>query len=319
MTSESEASRTSAKRLEGVVTLKSSRLVEVETAEGTLRCALRGKFRLKDKRRGGPVAGDRVIVTRIAEGEGVLEEVLPRRTELERGTASGEPVLVAANVDQLLIVVAAAEPPPKWALVDRMLVAAHRDDIEPLVCLNKWDKVRDDPETSRALEDVLSVYRSLGYAVCVVSALDGFGFDGLSERLRGKITALAGHSGVGKSSILNRLNPEFRLPVGEVNVVTGKGRHTTSAVRLLRLPFGGYAVDTPGFREFQPVEIAPPELSRHYVEFLPLLGRCRYKDCLHATEPQCAVREAVEAGEIHKMRYENYLQILESLSGRPSA
>lgn len=316
MTSGSEARSRGAKAVEGIVTLKSSRHAEVQTPEGSLRCALRGKFRLRS--RAVPVAGDRVIVTPTGPGEGVLEEVLPRRTELERGTASGKPVLVAANVDQLLVVVAAAEPPPRWTLVDRMLVAAHRDDLEPVVCLNKWDQVDGDPEAARGLEETLSVYRSLGYATVVTSARDGFGLDALAERLRGKITALAGHSGVGKSSLLNRLNPDLRLEVRELNAVTGKGRHATSVVRLLPLPFGGYAVDTPGFREFQPVEVTRPELGRQYVEFRPLLGMCRYRDCLHVSEPHCAVREAVEAGKIHNLRYQNYLQILSTLGGGAS-
>lgn len=304
--------------IQGTVVLKSSRGVRVETAEGLLDCSLRGRFRTLEDRRWTPVVGDRVIVSLLGAAEGALERVLPRRSELERATAAGTPILVAANVDGLLVVIAARDPPPRWALVDRMLVEAHRSGIEPAICVNKWDQVRGDPGVTEDLERSLAMYRALGYRALPLSAREGMGLDGLIEWLRGKVTAFSGHSGVGKTTLLNRLDPSLRLATCDVNPVTGKGRHTTAAVRLLRLPFGGYAVDTPGFREFQPVDLSPPELGRHYPEFREWIARCRYKDCLHRTEPGCAVQEAVRGGMIPKMRYDNYLQVLSALApGRP--
>jgi ribosome biogenesis GTPase len=306
------------RRLEGTVVLKSSRNVRVDTPEGELLCSLRGKFRTRREREHVPVAGDRVVVSGAGDGEGVLERILPRRTELWRARAGGRSVLVAANVDQLLTVVAAREPAPRWALVDRMLVAAHRDGLEPAVGLNKWDQVEDAPQERSRLVEIAAMYRELGYPFFTLSATEGRGLPPLVDWLRDRTTALAGHSGVGKSTLINALEPDFRLPVGDVNVVTGKGRHTTSAVRLLKLPAGGYAVDTPGFREFQPVDLPVEELGRHYPEFARVLSDCRFKDCLHHEEPGCAVRAAVEEARIPKMRYNNYLLILASLKERAS-
>lgn len=299
--------------LRGTVVLKSSRRVRVETPEGVLDCALRGRFRRLDDPRWVPVVGDQVIVSRTGGSEGALERVLQRRTELERATAGGTAVLVAANVDGLLVVQSAREPSPRWALVDRMLVAAHRAEIEPALCLNKWDQVRQSPAEAEELERILAMYRSLGYPAFVSSATEGTGLEGIAEWMRDRVTALAGHSGVGKTTLLNRMDPDLDLATCDVNPVTGKGRHTTSSSRLLKLPGGGYAVDTPGFREFQPVELTPPELGRHYPEFREAIARCRFKDCLHLREPGCGVREAVAAGLIPNMRYENYLQVLSSL------
>ena len=308
-------------RLEGIVTQKSSRDVRVETSQGLLSCSLRGRFRLGEGARSPVVVGDRVEISRVAEAEGVLERIFPRRTEVTRATAGGKPMVVAANMDRLLIVLAARDPPPRWALVDRMLVSAHRDSLEPAIALNKWDQAEDSPSHAEALEKVLALYRSLGYPAYCLSSLHGSGVDKVIGWLQGKATVLSGHSGVGKSTLLNILDPSLSLQTGEVNVVTGKGRHITTAVRLFKMPFGGYAADTPGFREFQPAALSPEELSRHYPELLKVMGGCRYKDCLHRSEPSCAVQEAVQRGDVSKMRYENYLQILASLleGGRSSS
>lgn len=299
--------------------MRSSRNLRVDTEEGILLCSLRGKFRTLDALGRQPVAGDRVVVSKLDEAEGVLEHVLPRRTELQRATAGGRLVLVAANVDCLLIVLSARDPPPRWALVDRMLVAGYRDGVEPAICLNKWDQVEGADLERVKLEEILDLYRSLGYRSFAVSARDGIGLGDLTGWLRDRVTVLSGHSGVGKSTLLNRLVPNLDLHTLEVNPVTGKGRHTTTQVLLLPLPGGGYAVDTPGFREFQPVELPPAELGRHYPEFRDHVARCRFSDCLHRGEPRCAVRQAVDEGRISKFRYENYLQILRSLLEAASA
>ncbi len=300
--------------LEGVVIGKSSRDVRVDAEGGVLRCSFRGRFRDRGEGRSTAVVGDRVLVSKLAAGEGILEKVLPRRSELVRGTASGASVVVAANVDRLLVILAAREPPPRWALVDRMLVAAERDGLESAVCLNKLDQA--GPEVERAaLEEILALYRNLGYGAFFVSALSGGGLEGLRSWLRDKTTVLSGHSGVGKSTLINALSPSLDLVVGDLNRVTGKGRQTTTAVSLFKLPSGGYVADTPGFREFQPVDLKPADLGRHYPEFRRVLegARCRFSDCLHRIEPSCAVRKAVDVGAVSKMRYENYLQILASL------
>jgi ribosome biogenesis GTPase len=299
--------------------MRSSRNLRVDTEEGVLLCSLRGKFRTRESSGCQPVAGDRVVVSKLDRAEGVLEQVLPRRTEVQRATAGGRLVLVAANVDGLLVVLSARDPPPRWSLVDRMLVAAYRDDLEAAICLNKWDQVEGADVERKSLEEVLKLYRSLGYVSFAVSARDGAGLEDLARWLHDRVTVFSGHSGVGKSTLLNRLVPDLDLETLEVNPVTGKGRHTTTRVLLLPLPGGGYAVDTPGFREFQPVDLPPAELGRHYPEFRDHVARCRFSDCLHQGEPKCAVRQALEAGRISKFRYDNYLQVLRALLQAESA
>jgi ribosome biogenesis GTPase len=288
--------------------------VLVDTAEGVVTASLRGKLRSRGGKDFNLVAGDRVVLSLAGPAEGALESILPRTSELRRATAGGRPVVIAANVERMLAILAARDPPPRWALVDRMLVAAEIHGLLPAICVNKWDQVATDPGEARALLDVARVYRDLSYPVFTASALKGEGLAELSSWLEGKSTVFSGHSGVGKSTILNALIPGLALRTGDVNPVTGKGRHTTSAAILLKLPSGGYAVDTPGFREFQPAGLEPQELGRSYPEFCRVLGGCRFRDCLHRGEPACAVRAAVDRGEISKVRYDNYLQILGSLT-----
>ncbi|HVR74345.1 MAG TPA: ribosome small subunit-dependent GTPase A [Planctomycetota bacterium] len=297
--------------VEGLVVHKSSRDIRVETESGTVLCSFRGRLR-EPGRRSLVVVGDQVLIS-CTGGEGILEKVLPRRTELVRGTAGGEAMVVAANMDRLLVVLSAHDPPPRWALVDRMLVSAERDSLEPGICVNKGDLIAGDPGEAARLESSLAIYRSLGYAVFGVSALEGTGLDPLRAWLSGKKTVVAGHSGVGKSTLLNALHPGLLLGTGKVNAVTGKGRQTTTAVSLHAMPFGGHVADTPGFREFFPLDITLPELGRSYPEFREVLGGCRYSDCLHEKEPVCCVRKGVEEGAISKLRYGSYLQILQSL------
>jgi ribosome biogenesis GTPase len=297
---------------EGIVIHKSTSDARVEADGVVLRCSLRGRLRGQGGGRSPLLVGDRVVVSPAGGDGGVIERILPRRSELVRGTAGGKPVLVAANMEQVLIVIAAKEPPPRWGLVDRMLVGAGRDGLDPAVCLNKIDLLEGDPELRREIDQVLSEYRALGYPAFPASALRGDGLGDLKAWLSGRITVISGHSGVGKSTLLNALLPGLTVETREVNEVTGKGRHTTTAAALYRIPGGGYIADTPGFREFQPVDAPPAEIGRHFPEIRDLLGGCRFNDCLHVKEPACAVRAAVEAGGISRRRYESYLKLIRS-------
>jgi ribosome biogenesis GTPase len=293
-------------------------------------CSLRGKFREDSSGRLPVVVGDRVRVTLTAPGEGVLEEVLPRQSEVRRARALTErqgaarrrgarlrgpspETVVAANADQVLLVLAAREPQPRWALADRVLISAESEDLAAGICLNKWDLAEDDLDTARELGEWLEVYRRLGYAVFKTSATCGRGLEDLRGWLSGKVTVLSGHSGVGKSTLLNALSPGLDIETASVNPITGKGVQTTTEVALYALPAGGHLVDTPGYREYGLAALEPAEVGRYYCEFRPHLGECRFKDCLHVEEPDCAVLEALERGAISERRYQNYLQILDSL------
>ncbi len=293
---------------------KSSRDVRVDLGESVLRCEFRGKMREREAGR-VVVVGDRVTVTSLGGGEGILEQVHARRNELVRETAGRQLVLVAANVDQVLVMIAGFEPAPRWALVDRMLIAGERDQITPAIGINKVDQTSVGSSERASLRSVLEIYEKAGYPTFELSATTGEGLDRLLAWLQGKVTVFSGHSGVGKSTLLNSYCTGLDLETAEVNIVTRKGRHTTTSVSLHRLPGGGHVADTPGFREFIPTDLSPAELGRHYPEFRRVFegSRCRFSDCLHRAEPACAIQKAVKAGIIPQLRYQSYLQILATL------
>ena len=297
--------------LEGLVIRRSASEVRVDTGAAVLSCVLRGKMR----RTIPCVAGDRVLVAPTGPGTGVLEDVLPRRTELRRGKGSAgeEGLVLAANLDLVGVMIAFHPAPPRWALADRLLVEASRQGIDAFVLVNKADLAPALGPQRNALDEALQVYRGLGLRVIPCSAVTGEGLSDVEEVLRGRITVLSGHSGVGKTTLVNRILPDLDLAVGDVNPTTGKGRHTTTFAAIYRLPQGGWIADTPGFREFALAGLSPQDLGRHYGDFLDAISRCRFRDCLHSIEPGCAVKAAVGSGGISKLRYQNYLQILEGL------
>jgi len=277
-----------------------------------LRCALPGKWRLTRRSQTRPIAvGDRVRLSLQPTGEGALEGIEPRRAgKLSRRAASerGLEQVVAANVDQLVAVAAAADPPLNRGLLERLLVSAEHGEMGAVVCLNKADLAQPGQ-----LDGLLAVYRRLGYAALAASAVTGDGVDGLRGVLRDKTSVVAGPSGVGKSALLNAVQPGLALRVGDVSAATGKGRHTTSAVSLVPLDIGGYVVDTPGIREFALYDLERDELMHCFPEMRELFGQCRFADCSHTHEPDCAVIAAVGAGRIDPGRYESYCRIYESL------
>lgn len=316
--------------IEGIVVQRSSRNVRVRTGSGLLLCSLRGRFRELESGR-QPVVGDRVHVREVGGGEGVLERTLPRRNEVRRakaargrkggrrrGARAGDERrerVVAANVDQVLVILAARLPPPRWGIVDRVLVSSHYEGVDTAICLNKWDQVAQDSDASRPLEEALATYRSLGYTTFRTCLREGEGLDGVVRWLDGRSTVLSGHSGVGKSTLINAVCPGRDVATREVSDSTGRGRHMTVSVTLYELRGGGWLVDTPGYREYGLIDLSPSELGRHYVEFAPHVPDCRFKDCLHLREPGCAVLEARRRGEITEFRYDNYRRILATLAG----
>lgn len=269
----------------------------VDTGAEVLTCRARGKFR-KDGL--SPLVGDRVQVRELGKGEGFVEAVLPRKNAFERPAA--------ANIDQLVVIASAAIPRTDPFLIDRIAAIAALKGCEVVLLLNKCDL---DPA-----EELYGIYTAAGFPTLRVSAETGEGLDTLIPLIAGKLSAFTGNSGVGKSSILNALDPTFHLKTGEISTALGRGRHTTRHVELFRLGCGAEVIDSPGFSSFETEELNW-ELKQHlpetFPEFRPYLGQCRFQDCSHTQEKGCAVLAALKEGKIQPSRHKSYLRLYEEL------
>lgn len=271
----------------------------VQTDLGLVTCKLRGKFK-KSRRELGVIPGDWVSLDTLPDGTGVIEEILPRAQMLKRPAV--------ANLTQVVLTFAAAQPDLHPLLLNRFLVLAEWSGIEKIIiCINKLDLYQGQPE------ELLQAYRSLGYPVLLLSAQQGVGIEALRERLKGETTVFAGPSGVGKSSLLNALDPALSLQTGMISEKIKRGKHTTRVAELLPYVGGGYIVDTPGFSAMDLSGLEPEELPHCFPEFAPCLGKCRFSPCSHSHEPGCAVKEAAQAGDIIPERYEAYLAIRQEI------
>lgn len=268
-----------------------------------------------------PVAvGDLVRLVDARDGSGLIVEVLPRRNRLSRrdpypGAHKFEQVIVS-NVDYVVPVFAAANPTPKWNLLDRYLASAESLDLESLVVVTKIDLAKGlDGAPAEEIIRAAEEYRRIGYPVLLTSALTGEGLDELRQALAGRLSAFVGKSGVGKTALLNALEPGLGLRVGEVGAGTvGKGRHTTTHVEMVSTGFGGDIVDTPGMREFGLHDMDEDDLALFFPEMRPYVGQCKFGlDCAHEEEPGCALRKAVMAGSVSPRRYQSYLRLKEEL------
>lgn len=251
------------------------------------------------------VVGDWVRLEQEPDtGEYFIVEIYPRRNAFTRNRKGKGPQIVAANLDQAVIVFSTAKPQPVFQLLDKFLVASATNDLEPLIVANKWDLVT--PEVAGHFQR----YEDIGFRLLRTSALTGFGLEVLKEALKEKVSVLVGPSGVGKSSLLNQLQPGLGLKVGDVSKKTGKGRHITTSAALIPLESGGWVADTPGLRELEVAEVDEEAVYQAFPEVVPYLGECEFSDCRHYAEPGCAVREAMEAGKIHPWRYTSFLHFL---------
>ena len=266
----------------------------VQTEDGVVECRARGKFR---KEGVSPLVGDLVRIERSGKS-GTVTEILPRKNSLIRPAV--------ANVDLLVLLASCAIPQTEPFLIDRVLAIAGQQGVEPLICVNK-----NDLEPG---EGLAGIYRRAGFRVIVTSAETGEGIGELRAAISGKLSAFTGNSGVGKSSILNALCPELKLAVGEVSEKLGRGRHTTRHIELYCLGNGTFVADTPGFSSFDTERmdlVLKDQLQYAFSDFAPYLGKCQFQDCAHLKEPGCAVRAALERGEIEPTRYESYKRLYE--------
>ena len=291
----------------GLITRSQSGFFTVQTQAGVLVCRLRG--RLKQGRHVVDIAtvGDRVQITRLPDGSGVIEAVDPRQKALVRLDPRPQGIyqqVLLANPDQAAFVFACAHPLPHLRMLDRFLVIAEKQGLPALIVANKVDLVGQ----ARA-EEIFGFYPAIGYPVIYASATAGAGLEELKSHLSGKVTALAGPSGVGKSSLLNAIQPGLGLAVREISAAFHKGRHTTSVRQLFSLEGGGYVADLPGMRSLSLWDTEPEELDGYFPELAPLVEKCQFNDCRHQTEPGCAVRAAVEAGTVQQQRYDSYLRL----------
>ena len=287
--------------MEGLIFKSLSGFYYVDCGGGTVTCRARGKFRHEKVK---PLVGDRVEVTARADGSGTVDVVLPRKNEFQRPAV--------ANIDLLVVVASGAIPITDPFLIDRVVAMAERRGCESVICFNKWDL--EQPA------DLYETYCRAGFPTLRVSAETGEGMEELSRLIAGKVCAFTGNSGVGKSSILNALEPTFQLQVGDVSEKLGRGRHTTRHVELFRLKNGTVVADTPGFSSFEEedgVGCAPEELQYAFREFAPYLDRCRFVGCAHVKEKDCAVLEALAAGEISPTRHASYVRLYEQAKEVP--
>ncbi len=294
-------------RLEALVVRSQSGFYTVQLEAHRLTCSLPGRFKQGRRLVKNPVVvGDHVVVRDLDGGEGVIEQILPRRNELARAAAGGTGLkhVLAANLDLVLLAMSLHEPPLNIARLDRYLLAAEQSEIPPLIVITKLDL-----GTLEEADPLVQLYTRIGYPMILTSSKSGLGIEQLRQHLRGRISAIVGPSGIGKSSILNAIQPGLGLKFAAISSATGKGMHTTTVAELLPLDGGGYLADTPGLRELAPWDLSAEELPLLFPEMRPYLDGCRFARCTHLHEPGCAVRQAVEVGAIDPGRYRSYVKI----------
>jgi len=301
-------------QLTGLVIKSQSGFFTVQTEQGPVVSQIPGRLKQERQKTDLLVAGDRVTITLNPDGTGTVEEIAPRDSVLsrahphpeERNLLSDREDVLVANPDQVVFVFAIRQPHPSLRKLDRFLVVAEMNHLPAVICVNKVDLSGIDKA-----REVFGVYETIGYRVIYTSAAEGSGIDELRDAMRGKISVLAGSSGVGKTSLLNALQPGLGMRVKAVSESSGKGMHTTRHTELIPLEDDGYVADTPGIRSVALYDLEPEEVDAYFREIGPLVAACQFSNCSHRHEPKCAVRAAVADGRVSRERYDSYLRLRE--------
>jgi len=297
----------------GVVFRSTGSWYDVQDGMGkTVRCRIKGKIRLQGIRTTNPIAvGDFVQFTRVEDGTGSIDSIEKRRNFIARKSVnlSKESHVVASNLDRAFLIVTIAKPRTSSGFIDRFLVTAEAIGIPATIVFNKMDLLEGDEEASSRQEELEKIYANVGYKTLRVSAETGMGIAEMKSALKDGIYLLSGHSGVGKSTIINRLVPGLELKTADVSESHSKGRHTTTFAEMFSVPEGGFIIDTPGIKGFGLVALKKETLNHQFPEFFALLMGCKFNNCVHTDEPGCAVRKAVEEGKVSEERYGNYVEM----------
>ena len=277
-------------------------------------CRIKGKLRLIERRTTTPVNIGDLVMVNIEEGDATIQEVLPRSNYIIRQSTHNRTAehIIAANLDQAIIMATIAMPRTSTGFIDRFLVTATAYHIPCIVLFNKTDLYNETEQEQ--VEQLTNVYRQAGFRVVATSAEKNTGVEEVRSLLQGKISLLAGHSGVGKSTLINKIDSNLQLKTAEVAAYNQKGKHTTTFAEMFELPFGGFIIDTPGIKEFGVLDFEAAEVAQYFPEMEKRMHDCRFNNCLHINEPGCAVKAALEDGDIAMSRYENYLSIIQELN-----
>jgi ribosome biogenesis GTPase len=285
--------------IEGIITKGVGGNYYVDIGSKIIECRARGLFRLKNIK---PLVGDKVLIRITEEDEdmGYIEEIKERTSEIKR-----PPV---ANAQQLVIIFSVKNPEPSFILLDKLLIAAKSNNLNPVICINKSDLANEEEK-----ENILNIFKNTGYKIIFTSKYDEDSLQNLKDILKDRLNVFSGPSGVGKSSLMNAIEPGFYLETGEISDKLKRGRHTTRHAEIFKLSFGGYAVDTPGFSSFELEGIDEYSLKSYYPEIVKYDDGCKFLDCLHYKEPGCVIKEAFNSDLISRVRYNNYIKLLEQI------
>ena len=300
--------------MKGRVTKSTGSWYNVRLEDGTtVQARVKGKLRLVERRTTNPVNIGDVVMVDTEDGDTVIREVLPRTNYIIRQSSRNRTAehILACNIDQALLMATISQPRTSSGFIDRFLVTATAYHIPSILLFNKMDLYEE--KEMKILNEMKSAYSIAGYRVIMTSAVRKEGVDEVKELMMNKTSLLAGHSGVGKSTLINAIVPELDLKTSELSGYHEKGKHTTTFAEMFELPFGGFIIDTPGIKEFGIIDFEESEVSHYFPEMEKRLHDCRFNNCLHINEPGCAVKDAVEKGEIAISRYENYLSIIYEL------